>query len=105
MRFPRKREWAALVLLSRRLGEGNLGEALDILASEMCVTKRTARNIVKRLKRLGLADIIAVGEEIRIRVADPLEALERLTTAYIEGRRARCPLSRRKRQMPSRGAG
>jgi hypothetical protein len=88
-RFPKKREWAALLLLADR-SPLNLGDAVDILKADMCVTKRTALRIIKRLKRLGLAKIESRGDGVIVSVLKPSEALAILVGRYLEGRRARC---------------
>jgi len=91
-RLPGKRELAALFVL---WGEGpdlNLEEALWLLRERLCVTKRTARGIVKRLRRIGLAEVYVDGGELRVRVRDPCEAVKAVAEGYIERRASRCRL-------------
>jgi DNA-binding MarR family transcriptional regulator len=94
MRVPKKRELAALWLLYSRGGTLNLGEAVDILRDELCMTKRTASNVIKRLKRLGVADIEVKENEIRVKVKSPFEVLKTLAEEYISRRRSRCKVRR-----------
>ncbi|MEB2836475.1 MAG: hypothetical protein GSR80_001640 [Desulfurococcales archaeon] len=91
-RFPRKREWAALVALARRGGELSLGEAIDILRVDLCVTKRTARRIIKRLSRIGALSLEKSDGEITVKSVEPSVFLERLVDAYMAGRKRRCTL-------------
>ena len=84
-----KREIAAYLLLLDK-GEINLGEAIDLVSKELCTTKRTARRIIKRLRRLGFLSLELDDKGARIRCRPPREVLERLVAGYIEKRRARC---------------
>ncbi len=65
---------------------------MDILRLELCVTKRTARRIVKRLRRLGLASVLRERDSLVVEVINPAEALERLVLEYSARRRSRCKL-------------
>jgi len=95
VRFPKKREWAALVLLYERLGpEANLGDAIDALRTEMCLTKKTARNIIKRLKRLNFIKTEIVDGQVRLRVRNPAEVLREIARSYAANRRKRCTAER-----------
>ncbi len=91
-RLPGKRELAALLLLWRAGPDMNLEEALWLLREELCVTKRTARSIIKRLRKLGLAEIYREEGELRVRVRDPCEALVAVAEGYRKGRLNRCRL-------------
>ncbi|MEB3759922.1 MAG: hypothetical protein GSR72_01700 [Desulfurococcales archaeon] len=51
-----KRELVAYTLLCKHK-KINYGDAIDLLASELVMTKRTASNILRRLKRLGLIKV------------------------------------------------
>jgi len=94
-RFPKKREWAALLILADK-APLNLGEALDLLKNQMCVTKKTALNIIKRLKRLGLARLEVTPSGVLVSILEPSEALRLLVNRYLEGRRVRCTRGKRK---------
>jgi len=85
----RRREIAAYLLLYRRKVE-EYGEAIDIVRRELCTTKRTARNIVKRLARVGAIRVYRAGDTYRIEVAEPLEVLELMAGGYIASRREKC---------------
>ena len=103
-RFPRKREWAALVALARRGGELNLGEAVDVLRVDLCVTKRTARRIIKRLSRIGALSLEKSGGEILVKPVEPSVFLEQLVDAYTASRRRRCALDSAGKASSSRSA-
>ena len=92
VRFPKKREWAALVILYDAGSKLNLGEALDILRERLCVTKRTARRIVGRLRKLGLLKLERREDSIIVSVQDPLHALRALAERYANMRRERCSI-------------
>jgi len=86
--LPRRREIAALYLLARR-GPLNLGDAIDLIREELCTTKKTARNIIKRLRRIGLLYYTMNGDGITVNPL-PLEMLvEAIAIPYIEGRKSR----------------
>lgn len=89
-RWPKKREVAALWLLHSRGPRLNVGEAIDVLREEMCVTKRTASNIVKRLRRIGAVRLERDGDSIVVEALDPAEFIRRYASSYIASRRARC---------------
>ncbi len=93
-RIPGKRELTALVLLYDKGPRLNLGEAIEILREELCVTKRTASNIVRRLRRIGAARVEVERERISIEVVSPDELLRRVAEAYLDGRKRRCQLRR-----------
>ena len=84
-----KRELAAYALLTGR-PEWNLGDAVDAISRELCTTKRTARRIVKRLRRLGLVATEISEEKIILRPADPSLVLSSLLNEYAEQRRKKC---------------
>jgi len=88
-RFPRKREWAALLILADK-SPLNLGDAVIVLKNNMCVTKKTALRIIKRLRRLGLAKVETAKDGMVVSVLKPSEALSLLVGRYLEGRRSRC---------------
>ncbi|BAA80048.1 hypothetical protein APE_1063 [Aeropyrum pernix K1] len=91
-RMPGKREVAALYILHRLGPTLNYGEAVEILRERLCVTKRTARRIVKRLRRIGAARLEIRGGEAVVTVESPEELFRRVAEAYIEGRLRRCRL-------------
>jgi len=85
----RRRELAAYLLLYRsRVGE--YGEAVELVRRELCTTKRTARNIVKRLARVGALRIVRRGDRFLVEVREPLELIELMVGGYIASRRDRC---------------
>ncbi|GAB6147514.1 hypothetical protein [Stetteria hydrogenophila] len=89
-RWPRKREVAALWLLHERGPTLNLGEALGVLREELCVTKRTASNLLKRLRRLGAVKLETRGGGVVVEAVDPAEFIGRLASSYIAFRKGRC---------------
>lgn len=89
-RWPKKREVAALWLLHRRGPRLNIGVAIDLLREELCVTKRTASNIVKRLKRIGALKIERDGDSYVVEALDPAEFIGRYASSYIASRKGRC---------------
>ncbi len=87
-RLPDRREIAAFYLISSS-GPLEYGEALELLRSRLCVTKRTARRIIKRLRRLGLVSVERRGDVFTV-TGVPVEVLvERIALNYIESRRRR----------------
>lgn len=90
MRMPGKRELAALYLLHTMGGDLNYGEAIDILRTRMCMNKKTARNVVKRLRKIGALTVYKEGGELRVRVRSPWEYLEELLSHYVNVRSGRC---------------
>ena len=88
-RLLKRRELAALWLLSRE-GPSDIGEAIDILSREMCVTRRTAMSIIKALSRLGLVSLRVSGERVSFKAEDPLTYVRSIALSYIESRRGRC---------------
>ncbi len=89
MPVPRKRELAAYFLLVKA-GRLNLGEAVELVSGTLCTTKRTARNIIKRLKRIGAVKIRVSGPEIIVEPLPPEVFLEKIVSGYIESRSSRC---------------
>jgi len=81
---------AALWLLNTNGGNINLGEALDLLSQEMCVTRKTARSIIKALAHLGLASISVDGGEVKVKAVDPSHYVREVALSYIRGRKDRC---------------
>ncbi|MEB3816434.1 MAG: hypothetical protein LRS46_00620 [Desulfurococcales archaeon] len=102
MRFPKKREWSALFILYEEGRELNMGTAVDLLRDRLCVTKRTARNILKRLARLGLINFRVADGQVRVEILNPSEALARLVNEYVSTRRRRCRLEGSSRTSESR---
>lgn len=91
-RLPRKRELAALAVLHRRGPRLNYGEAIEILSIELCVTRKTARNIVKRLRRIGSARIEVSGGSLTVEVESPDSLIYRVVETYLTGRKRRCSI-------------
>ncbi len=89
MRLPGKRELAALYLIYSRGPDMNYYAAIDLLRSEMCMNKKTARNIVKRLRKIGALTVYMEGGELRVRAEHPWSYLEEKLKSYISGRRSR----------------
>jgi len=86
---PRKRELAAYRLLLEA-GRVDLGEAIDIISSRLCTTRRTARAIVKRLRRIGAVSTRVEDGRILVEPVAPLEFLDKIVRGYIESRGSRC---------------
>ena len=89
MGVPRRRELAAYLLLLEA-GPMNLGDAIDLVRTRLCSNKKTARNIIKRLKRIGALRVVRREGEIIVEPLDPLDFLRVLTRGYIEARSRRC---------------
>ncbi len=89
-RWPKKREVAALWLLHERGPRLNIGVAIDVLREELCVTKRTASNIVKRLRRIGVVKIEREQDGFVVEAMDPTEFIGRYASSYIASRKGRC---------------
>jgi len=91
-RLPGKRELAALTILHGRGPRLEYGEAIELLREELCVTKRTARNIIKRLRRLSLVSITREGGVLVVEAESPCKAVELAVSGYLERRMRRCTL-------------
>jgi len=85
----RRREIAAYLLLYKA-GVEEYGEAIELVRRRLCTTKRTARNIVKRLARVGAIRVYRRGDTYRVEVAEPLEVLELMAGGYIASRSEKC---------------
>ena len=57
-RWLKKREFLAVYLISNRCSTSdcNLGEIIDLLTKSLCMSKKTAFNVVKRLIKLRLLE-------------------------------------------------
>ncbi|MDM7275132.1 MAG: hypothetical protein P3X22_003280 [Thermoprotei archaeon] len=88
----RRRELAAAFMLYRLYGASkvNMGEALDTLKGEFCVTRRTAVNIVRRLGKLGFLRVLIEGGSLKVEIMDPVSVLEARTMDYVKSRREKC---------------
>ena len=89
MGLPGRRELAVYRLVLE-LGEANLGTVIDKVSKELCMTRKTARNIIKYLAKIGALEVIKYPVELSVRARDPREFLEALTSGYISSRRERC---------------
>lgn len=89
MPVPKKRELAAYMVLYKS-GVREYGEAIDLLSRELCTSRKTARNIIKRLRRIGALTLEIRGESIRVRLVGPEDLLGLITSGYIQVRRERC---------------
>ncbi len=76
-----KRELAAYTLLSK-YKMLNYGDAIDLLASELIMTKRTASNILRRLKRLGLIRVKIEDTRIIVEAEDIWRILDDMLEKY-----------------------
>ena len=85
----RRRELAAYYILLEA-SPLNLGEAIDLLSRELCMTMKAARSVVKRLRRLHLLHIEKGEAGLLVRVREPLEVLRDDARTYVEDRRRRC---------------
>ena len=87
-----KRELSASFLLYRSFGgrEVNLEEALSLLREEMCLTRSSALNVVRRLQKLGFLDVRKKDESIVMLPHDPLRPLEAISLSYLSSRKGRC---------------
>ncbi len=84
-----RREQAAYALLLR-LGRTNRGVAVDSLRTQLCMTKRTAENVLRRLQRLGLVRVEVTGTSIEVEARDPHEVIFEDAEKYIAERRRKC---------------
>ncbi|MCE4617793.1 MAG: hypothetical protein F7C32_04335 [Desulfurococcales archaeon] len=88
--WPDKRELTAFIILASKTGKTlNLGEAQDILAKELCISRRVARSILKKLRNLGLARIKLLKEEVQVELLDLEEGMKMLAERYATERRLR----------------
>ncbi|MCE4625086.1 MAG: hypothetical protein F7C35_04400 [Desulfurococcales archaeon] len=84
-----KRELVSYYLLLRR-GSMELGGAIELLSENLCMTKRAARRVIKRLKRLHLVKIKAGNGTLIIEARSAEEVLAETAEQYSESRRRRC---------------
>jgi len=89
MVMPRKRELAAYWILREYNEIVNYGTAIDLLRRNLCVTRKVAINIIKRLKKLGLIKVLVSENEVVIKVASFDRVIKQLVNTYINARRAR----------------
>ena len=87
----RRRELAAAILLYKIYGVGrvNVGLVVDALGSEMGVTRRTAINIVKRLRKLGFLSYWRDNTGLYVKLRNPCSVLEDYAMIYIKSKRER----------------
>ena len=85
----RRRELAAYYVLLEA-SPLNLGEAIDLLSGKLCMTRKVARSVVKRLRRLRLLYLEKGEGGLLVRVREPLEVLREDAHNYMEDRRRRC---------------
>ncbi len=52
--YLKKRELVAYYLLCSSENTWNIGDAVDLLISRLCLSRKVAYNILRRLRRLGL---------------------------------------------------
>jgi Mn-dependent DtxR family transcriptional regulator len=99
----RRRELASVILLYKLHGTGkvNLGLVVDTLRNEMGVTRRTAVNIVKRLRKLGFLSISRDSEGLYVELRNPCSVLEEYAMNYVRYRRERALKSMKGLEDPS----
>ena len=85
----RRRELAAYTLILKR-GRVELGEAVDLVSRYMCTTKRTARRIIKRLRRLGLVRLVQEETRFVVEPVDPVDVMVSASRDYMRARWERC---------------
>ncbi|MEB3844254.1 MAG: hypothetical protein LRS48_01065 [Desulfurococcales archaeon] len=85
-----KRELAAYILLQYRGPLVELGEAVDVLSRELCMTRRTARAVIKRLRKNGLLTYIKRDNMILLEVKPLDQAARELLENYRRQRQDRC---------------
>ncbi|MCX8196288.1 MAG: BlaI/MecI/CopY family transcriptional regulator [Acidilobaceae archaeon] len=87
-----KRELAASIIMYKKFGEGeaNLEDLVSLLREEMCLTRRSAMNVIKRLRKLGFLEVRAGGRSIAAILRNPLEPLEAMASSYVSSRKGRC---------------
>ncbi|MEN2999793.1 MAG: hypothetical protein ABDH61_04380 [Acidilobaceae archaeon] len=87
-----KRELSASILLHRSFGERevNVEEALSLLRREMCLTRSSALNVVKRLRKLGFLEIRKREDSIVVLPYSPLRPLEAMALSHLSSRKERC---------------
>ncbi|MEB3774494.1 MAG: hypothetical protein GSR86_06180 [Desulfurococcales archaeon] len=83
--IPRRREVAALYLLYTYKPR-DLGEAIDLVSTRLCTTRRTARRILKRLRRIGLLRVEKHGGALLVEVASPEDLVRAIAIPYISRR-------------------
>lgn len=89
----RKRELAVIVYLVTTHGVGarvNAGLILSDLEKNMCMSKKIAKNSIRRLAKLGFLRVIRDEREILVEVQDPIQVLKKMADDYIHGRQSRC---------------
>ncbi len=84
-----KRELAAYILLGSR-GEIELGEAIDLLSRELCMTRRVSRGVIKRLRKLKLLEYNKDNSKIIVKVKPIEQALAEFYKGYRSQRQKKC---------------
>lgn len=89
----RKRELAAIIKLVDTFGIGcrvNLGLVLETLEKDVCMSRKVAKNSLKRLAKLGFLRLIRDEREVLVMIEDPLHVLRKIAGEYLSGRKSRC---------------
>ncbi len=94
----KKRELAAYVILSRK-PEWELSDAIIEISLSLCTTKRTARRIIKRLRRSGLIKEEIKTDKIMLKPKSPEDAFKTLVSGYIANRKIRCAKKKGENQL------
>lgn len=85
----KKRELVAYYLLCGWEGGRvwNIGEAIDYLIRELCLSRKTAINIIRRFKRIGLLE---PRDQVSFECVGLKTYLEEIVKSYVCLRRRKC---------------
>ncbi len=84
--YLKKRELVAYYLLCREPRIWNTGEAVDFLVKKLCMNTKTAYNVLRRLRRLGLLRYL---NELSYECVRFNEYMDRLVEEYSSARTRR----------------
>ena len=86
-----KRELSTAILLYKLYGEEsvNIGLVIDTIKRELGVTRRTAVNIVRRLRKLGFLVVESGDVAVNVRLRNPCLVIEEYALNYLKSRKSR----------------
>ncbi len=88
-RWVKKREFLSYYLLYKRFSTDkfNIGEAIDVLVREFCMSRKSAFNVFRRIYKMGFIERI---DKLVYRCLEPSDILDAYLRSYREKRLKRC---------------
>ncbi len=92
-RWPKKREFLAYYLLYKEFNVDpfNINEGVEVLMKKLCMNRKTAINVVKRLKKMNY--LVSI-DTLTLRCRDLLEILDSYLSLYMYTRLKKCSYKR-----------